>query len=516
MADDASAIIRLSGQLEVESPEWWLKRLLNLFTAQQMRVRDWAEFHDGVQPLAFASDKFRQVFGKRYGGLPANFMPLIVDAESERLIIQGFRFANRPAGDRQTWRIWQENQLDAESMIAHDLALIKGIAFAMVSPPMAGSDFPLITIEDPDEVVVESTPGNRRMRRAALKAWTDEEDYGRANLFLPDAIYKFRTRVKRTDSAAGSLPNVQWSRYDAEDDGVWPLRNPLAPYIPIVPLVNRPRRDGTGRSELTAVVGNQNAINKLRFDALVASEFVAFPQRYALNIDVPIDPDTGRDLAPFKPGVDMLWTVRRPTPEEAATYGDKVPVPTLGQFPQGDLSPYISLINQEVGEMASNGRTPYHYLLSMPTSVPPSGESLKASEARLVKKVVRQSVHFGEGWEETMRLALILDGQSAKARTDGETIWADPETRNEASRVDAIVKQVSIGLPFEFALEEMGYSQTQITRIMLLKKVEDAAKKADAEALAAAEMALKMATQRPADAADDGDGLDNPGGTPVQ
>lgn len=508
MADEgALAAFNLSNRLEPNTPQWWLKRLLTLYIAQQLDVSQWESFHDGNQPLAFASQKFRDTFGQRYGGLPANFMPLIVDAESERLIIQGFRFRNADEGDKQTWRIWQENQLDAESQIAHDLALIKGKAFAMVAPAPDGSQFPLITIEDPEEVYVESAPGNRRNRRAAIKVWMDDEGFGRANLFLPDFIYKFRSRTKRTDSTAGSLPNITWDEFSVDDEGVWPIPNPSAPVIPIVPLVNRPRRDGTGRSELLSVVGNQNAINKLRFDALVASEFVAFPQRYALNIDVPVDPDTGKDVAPFKPGVDMLWTVRRPTPEEAATYGDNVPKAELGQFPQGDLSPYINLINQELGEMASNGRTPYHYLMATATSVPPSGESLKASEARLVKKVVRQSVHFGEGWEEVMRLALVLDGQSAKAKTDGETIWADPETRNEAARVDAIVKQIQVGLPFEFALEEMGYSQTQIVRIMKLKREEDAAK--------AALLVKQAALTDPADA-NDGSGVDNAEENPVQ
>ena len=478
MLDGSVSTVRLTGQLEPNTPEWWLKRLLTQYVEQAISVRGWSAFHDGDQPLAFASDKFRQTFGRRYGNLPANFMPLIVDAESERLIVQGFRFANRVEGDKDTWNIWQENQLDAESQIAHDLALVKGVSYAMVSPTPAGSKWPLITIEDPEEVIVETYPGNRRLRRAALKVWIDDEGFGRANLFLPEYIFKFRTHVKRTDTNAGGLPTVHWDRFMDEDDGQWPLVNPLAPHIPIVPLINRPRRDGSGRSEIASVVGNQNAINKLRFDALVASEYVAFPQRWATNIDIPVDPDTGKEISPFRPGIDMLWTVRRPTPEETATYGDAVPKPELGQFPQGDLSPYITLINQEIGEMASNGRTPYHYLLSTPTSVPPSGESLKASEARLVKKVVRQSVHFGEGWEETMRLALILAGQSAKAKTEGETIWADPETRNEAARVDAIVKQVAIGLPFEFALEEMGYSQTQITRIMAMKRAEAAAEAA--------------------------------------
>ena len=211
---------------------------------------------------------------------------------------------------------------------------------------------------------------------------------------------------------------------------------------------------------------------------------MAFPQRWAINIDIPVDPDTGQPIAPFKPGVDNLWAMRRPDPDEVAEYGDKVPSPSFGQFPAADLRPYIEMIREEVGQMASISRTPYHYLLGEPTSVPPSGESLKSSEAPLVKKIGAQAIHFGEGWEETMRVALIAAGQGSKARTDGETIWADPETRNEAARTDSILKQYDAGLlPDEFALEELGYSQQQIERISGIRAQE----RADREAEAAAE-----------------------------
>jgi hypothetical protein len=230
-----------------------------------------------------------------------------------------------------------------------------------------------------------------------------------------------------------------------------------------------------GRSELTPVVGNQNAINKLRFDALVASEFVAFPQRWATNIEVPIDEKTGKPSQPFKPGVDSLWVVTRPSPERAMEYGDRVPAPAFGQFPAADMAPYTRLIEEEIGIMASNSRTPYHYLLGEPTAVPPSGESLKSSEAPLVKKVNAAAVHFGEAWEEVMRLALRVKGQNRKADRSnaGETIWKDPETRNEAARTDAILKQFQAGLLSEdFAMAELGYSQQQIDQNKAQKEAE--------------------------------------------
>lgn len=460
-------LLNLSAPLEVDSPEWWLKRLLTRLTHRQEECAEYHDFYEGDQPLAFASDKFAQIFGRRYRRLPSNFMPLIVDAERERLIIQGFRFGSRPESDKGIWRIWQDNQLDAESQIAHEIALVKGAAYVLVAPPPTGQSSPVITIEDPTETILETAPGNRRIRLAALKVWDDDDGYRRAYLYRPDWIYKYRSLERRTASS-WSFDQTTWEPYRERGED-FPVRNALG-VVPVIPLLNRPRRDGVGRSEIAPVMGNQNAINKLRFDALVASEFVAFPQRWAINIDIPIDPDTGKPIAPFKPGVDNLWAVRRPTTTESAEYGDKVPPPSFGQFPAADLKPYFDGISNELGLMSSESRTPYHYFLGTPTSVPPSGESLKSSEAPLVKKIVAQSLHFGEGWEETMRVAMIAANQPSKARTDGETIWADPETRNEAARTDSILKQFQAGLlADEFAMEELGYSQQQIERNAAIK-----------------------------------------------
>jgi hypothetical protein len=449
--------------VEVGTPEWWLRRLVAKLTHRAKICEDFYSFYEGVQPLAFASDKFVQVYGNRFGRFPANFMPLVVDAEAERLVVGGFRFGAATA-DKSVWKIWQDNQMDAESQIAHEIALAKGIAYAAVDPASTGE--PAITIEDPNEVIVETAPGNRRTRLAALKVFTDDDGYYRAYLYLPTEIYLYRSTTRRTDSTYTSLGQARWVPYD---EGVLPNRLGV---VPIVPLINRPRRDGTGRSEIEPVMGNQLAINFLRYAALIGSDVAALPQRWAKNLDIKVDPDTGKPIEPFRTGRDTLWVTNRPSPEQAAMYGDKIPEVEFGQFPGASLDPFVKMIEEEIGIMASNSRTPYHYLLGEPTSVPPSGESLKSSEAPLVKKVGRASVHFGEGWEEVMRVALIAAGQTAKARrtTDAETIWGDPETRNEAARTDSILKQYAQGLLADsFAMEELGYSQQQIERNAALK-----------------------------------------------
>ncbi len=452
--------------LTVGSPDWWLDRLIRGLAARAATSQTYQDFCDGVQPLAFASTKFLEVYGSRFGKYRSNFMPLVVDAEAERLVVDGFRFGSSPDADKGVWRIWQDNQMDAESQIAHEIALSKGIAYAAVDP---FAKPPSITIEDPTEVIVETAPGNRRMRAAALKVFIDDDGFSRAYLYLPDWIYRYRSQTRRTDSTATSLLSTRWVPDETDDAAV--QANPLG-VVPIVPLINRPRRDGTGRSEIEPVMGNQLAINFLRYAALVGSDVAALPQRWAKNLDLIPDPDTGQPRPPFRSGLDSLWTTARPTPEQIAEYAGTVPDVEFGQFPGASLDPFVRLIDEEVGQMASISRTPYHYLLGNPTSVPPSGESLKSSEAPLVKKVQKQEIHFGEGWEETMRVALLAAGQSKKAAasTSAETMWRDAETRNEAARTDSILKQYAAGLlPDEFALEELGYSQQQIERIGEMK-----------------------------------------------
>ena len=448
------------------TPEWWLERLLARLAKQMSYCQDHWRYYEGDQPLAFASKKFNEAYGTRYNDLPANFMPLVIEAEKERLVVQGFRFGSAVPTDKSVWGIWQDNNLDSESMLAHEIVLAKGSAYTMVEQY---DGKPLITVEDPAQVTLETAPGNRRIRLAALKAWKADDGYLRAYLYLPTEIYKWRSRSKSKLSVSGNIAKASAWQPELPNDEDFPIRNVLG-VVPVVPLLNRPTLEGHGRSELVPIIGNQNAINFLRFSALIGSDTAALPQRWAKNLDIEVDSDTGQVKIPFRPGAS-IWASRKPTPEEQAEYGDKYPEAEFGQFPAADLRPFVNMIQQEISMMSAISRTPYHYLLGMPQSVPPTGESIKSSEAPLVKKVVAASIHLGEGWEETMRVALIAAGQTAKARnTQAETIWADPETRNEATHNQAIMLQWTSGLiPDDFALEELGYSAQQIARIHAMK-----------------------------------------------
>jgi hypothetical protein len=460
------------------SPEWWLARLLARLDARRTDLETFEAYYDGHQPLAFASQKFRDAFGSRFREFSSNFMSLVVDAPGERLEVQGFRFADAE-GDKDIWRrIWQENDLDAGSQLAHTEALMKGVAYALVEPQADG--VPVVTIEDPLDCIVEVAPKDRRERVAALKRWVDDDGHLVAYVHLPDAVYKYRSLGKAAPVVTSDLPtgelaletsSARWTRLEVSDEP-WPLPNPLG-IVPVVPLPNRPRLSGRswsvsgvpvrldGRSEIAAVMSNQDAINKYRADALVASEFAAFRQRWAIGIDIPVDPETGRPIEPFKPAVDRLWTFPRPDPEDP-----NQAFPQVGEFAATDLLPYKLMIETEVGHVSSISRIPYHFFLGQPQAIPPSGESLKSSEAGLVRKVGRIALHLGEGWEEVMRLCLLAMGDARGRIRSAETIWRDPETQNEAVRTDAVLKQFQAGvIDLESAQEQLGYSPEQVRQM---------------------------------------------------
>jgi hypothetical protein len=92
----------------------------------------------------------------------------------------------------------------------------------------------------------------------------------------------------------------------------------------------------------------------------------------------------------------------------------------------------------------------------------------------LVSKVRDKMDPFGEAHEEMMRLAFrAIDARDERAgAVNAEVIWRDPESRSQAEVVDAVTKQVAIGLPFEVGLEKMGYSPQEIDRILAIKEAE--------------------------------------------
>lgn len=447
-------------------PIEWVDKLAADLSNRASEVARFDDYYSGRHPILFTTSDFREAFGRMLDGYADNWCRIIVDAAVERLTPQGFRFPLPEGGesedqaDNDAWAIWRANKLDARMQIGFVEALVSGSAFVMVWYPdgttvedgrvvLPEGGLPKITVEHPAEVIVAYDNADRDRIMSGLKVW-GSSGKRRATLYLPDAIHKF-DEVEADDGQGGT--RHEWQE-DVEAGGT----NPLGA-VPIVPLVNRPRLlYPHGESELTEIIPNQDAINKLAKDMLVASEYGAFPQRWATGVEVPVDPETNEAIENWTPDIARFLTTANPNAK-------------VGSLPAADLSNFVMALDNRVNSMASQSRTPPHYLNASADRL--SGESMKAAEAGLVARVREKMMHFGEGLIEMMGLAFAILGDPRADVTDAVVIWADPETRTEAAHADATVKKYQAGiLPWQMTMEALGYGPTEIKRARVMKQRE--------------------------------------------
>lgn len=441
--EDAASLLAPSAA-EQGSGEWWRDRLLARIEAERPELERLSDYYEGRHPLAFATSKYREAFGRLLKPLRDDWMQIVVDAAVERLTVDGFRFGEAGEdGDRDAWSIWQANSLDARSVMAHTEAVKLGRAYLVTGPGEAGEP-PRIITEHPLRAAVEEDPARPDHRLAGLQRFVDPFGVEHCIVWTPEARWEW------TRSATTRQPQ------EAPVAGAWELvsegENPVG-RVPIVALPNRPSLSRPeGRSDLAGVIPLQDAVNKLIADLMVASEFSAFRQRWATGIEIPTDPESGEALADqWISAISRVWTVE----DEGAKFGE---------FSATDLRNYTEATETLIRHIAAQTRTPPHYLLGEVINT--SAEALKAAEAGLVSRVRMKQLGMGDGWEEAMRLAFAWQGDLERAADKAaEVIWRDPETRTQAETVDAATKLATLGVPREALWARIpGVTPQMITR----------------------------------------------------
>jgi hypothetical protein len=363
-----------------------------------------------------------------------NWPRLAVDALEERLDLEGFRLDGAESDDVELWRIWQANDLDEESQLAHLDALIYGRSFICVG---AGEDddTPLVTVESPREMIAAFDPRTRAVS-AALRLYGDTDENPEpqlATLYLPD---RTRWLAKGSDG--------RWVEYDGDDHNLG--------VVPVIPLLNR-RRVGrwTGVSELADIIPLTDAAARSLTNLQIAGETHSVPQKYVLGMSKGdfVDKD-GQPLPAWQAYFNAIWATQKTDAK-------------VGQFTASSLSNFHDTVNHYARLVASLTGLPPHYL-GFTTDNPASADAISSSEARLVKRAERRQRIFGGSWEKAMRLVLrIATGDWVPEARGMEAIWRDPSTPTQAAKVDAIQKLTG-GKPImsvESAQEELGWNKTR-------------------------------------------------------
>ncbi|MGH3010156.1 MAG: phage portal protein [Gaiellaceae bacterium] len=460
-----------------ESARQAITRLADRLLLRRPEMQRNHEYFRGQQPLRFASKAFSHYFGHQYAEFADNWCEVVAVSPPERLQWQGIRLPDAKDGkaDKDTWRVWVENDAEVESGLAFLNSGIASTAFMHVWGNPDDESTPEICFEDAREAIVEYAPGSRRKRRVGLKMWAD--DWGGwefATVEFPDYIWKYKRKAARKVPEGLQIPgNVvygsgQWIPRDVEETGddVWPLPNPLKK-VPLVELPNRPLLAEHPLSDIGGVRAMQDAINLLWAHLFTDSDFAALPQRILLGADVPKIPvldDSGKQVGERKVSMEelrqrrMLWV-----PSKDAK---------VAEWSPANLDMFTGVLGIAVEHVAAQTRTPPYYLVGKMINIGP--EALKASETGQVKKCEEKQLYYGSGIRDGQELVALAQGDDSKAKAvrSATMLWKDAEMRSEAQLVDGIVKLRSIGFPFQWCAERYGLDPVEVSRVLGMREDE--------------------------------------------
>ncbi|WP_181034041.1 phage portal protein [Arthrobacter sp. GMC3] len=449
-------------------------RLATELGQRQPEAKELKDFFLGEQPLAYATKEWAESHGARYKGFSDNWCSVVASSSSERLGVIGFKLpgadgAESSVMEKKIWDQWLLNEQDSLSSQGFLDAGIARRAYCQVWGDGEGDA--IINWRTASEAIVEYDAATGRKRVYGLNTWVDRnEGFEFATLYTVDEVWKFRKSM-----IGGSTSLILPARVLLALGG-WDLIPGEESYganhlgmVPIVEFLNRPIL-GTGPiSDIAGVVSMQNAINLLWAYLFNAADHASMPARVVMGQEpprIPILNDAGEKIGD------------KPVDSKALTEGRMLWLTgqnsSVGQWDAAKLDVFTAVIEQAVGHIAAQTRTPPHYLVANKGLSNLSGDALKAAETGLVQKVFQAQEFFEPRLRDVFELIATQIGEDKVAEDArlGQVRWKDAENRSDAQTSDAMVKDKQVGYPFEFLLEKRGHSPTEIARIMAMHRKE--------------------------------------------
>lgn len=448
-------------------------------------------YYRGEPPLPGDPQRLTKKYRELHEMSRSNWCALVVDVVNERLQISSISSTTKPVQDKTAWGWWTANNMDGVAPQVHATALKFGLCYVSVWPGENGT--PRIVGESPMNcyvrhdaetgtpvaafsVIQDNVCGCVKavLTTDAWQFYLTTGDFELAQMALP--IPSMSRKLVTAD-----LSNVSWHFRD----DVPPIRRNPQGVVPYTQILTEPDLTGGYRSEIEGIISIQDRINKTNFDRLLAQSFQSFPRAWVTGIDIPTDAN-GKPKEPFDAAVDRIWTIEN---ENAK----------IGQLDAAELRGYIEANTADVQALATQSRTPPHYLIAGMGQFP-SGESVRATEYGLTRKVQSRQQSYGDGWSEVLKRCAALAGNKRLANDDGlGVVWKDVEARSEGEIVDALLKMGTLGVPWPALWQRWGASPEEIAAWQTL--LEKNAALAQAQQLAQATqkpLMRQLATQSPA------------------
>lgn len=415
---------------EPYSAGWWAHRLARALESRRSRFDGLSARVRGDPPLPEGPENVREAYRRFQKRARTNYGKLIVAATAERMRVTGFRTGAEgdENGDREARRIWSANRMAVTSADIHQMMLTFGESYGIVGGVVPETGYPLITAEDPRQVLTAHDPADGRVR-AAIKKFRDEEQ-GRelVYVYLPGEVHvAFRDSTSR-QAVRFNPRSWEW------DPG---MSGPLPhDQVPVVRFANE---DLAG--EFEPHVDLLDRINFMVLQRMVVAAMQAFRQRAVKG--VPTYDADGREIdynAIFEADPGALWML--PAGAEMWESG------------QADLTPMLTSVRHDVQDLAAVTRTPMHYL--EPSGENQSAEGASLSREGLIFKTEDRVERVKPQWSRLMSLAFRAMGDQQRAAIMSlETMMAPAERHSLSERYDAGLKAKAQGVPWHTRMSDI-------------------------------------------------------------
>lgn len=388
-----------------------------------------------------------------------NYAQLIVEAVQNRLIPVGWRTAvdEDRDGDQEAQRIAEENSFILRFGDMAGWMLSMGDGYMGIGAPEESGGLPVITAEDPREVITAHNPATGRTL-ASLKMFRDDWDGADfAYLCLPGAPGRVFTAWRRHKSSTlheGGylLAGWEWFEENGGADGKG-LPGELNGRVPMVRFQNR---DGIGEYETHLPVldrindGIFERVNILKLQAHKQRALKGLPDTYPEDHELAGQPiEYPEDMFSADPG--SVWRL----PPEVEVW----------ESTPGDASSVRLAIKDDVEMLATVTSTPL-YMIN-PDAASGSAEGASTQREAHAFRVEDRARRCHAGLAEVMSLAFAWQGDMARAdRSKIRTVWAPTVRLSLEQRMSAAAQAKAGGLPQASVFTDvMGYAPSDLPRL---------------------------------------------------
>lgn len=401
-------------------------------------------YYEGTVDETFSTEAVRKALGKSIGDFSFNYSRLVITSRLNRMEVSSIATVDKAANEVLE-TVWTDNAMDQEIQDAIEACLVFGDSYLMAFPNE--DDGVDVFFNDPRTTRVFYEIENPRKKSYAIKRWT-EGDKLRVNLYYADRIEKWVSKGKpKTQYKDGDF-----EKYYDEGSNEWPLANDTGE----IPVFHLRTNRLYGRPEHASSFPAQNAISKIISVQVSSIDYASFPQRYFLQDPAAndginpaadfgglVDNDDNDSVTNLKSGPGGVWNLQG--------------IKQVGQFDVAAPNTFIEPFKAYIDSISATTQTPMHLFQ---VGALPSGESLRAAEAPLNKRIESLELQIGGVLRELHEYVLGLSGY------EGLTVsvqWAPVASYDDADVWAVVDAKVSAGVPLRVALMQAGFTDEQVS-----------------------------------------------------